>query len=90
MNYTIKVTKEEYDFILTAVDAYVSGLRQKMADQATIWLISTASEKMASKVETKKEPAKKKRQGRTWTPEQRRKQSELAIARWQKANEAKA
>lgn len=45
MKYTISITKEEYDFILTAVDAYVSNLRQKMADQAQTWLIRQEGEK---------------------------------------------
>lgn len=46
MEYTISITKEEYEFILTAVDAYTSNLRQKMADQATSWLIRKEGEKI--------------------------------------------
>lgn len=46
MKYTISITKEEYDFILTAVDAYVSSLRQKMADQAQLWLIREEGQKI--------------------------------------------
>lgn len=49
MKYTISITKEEYEFILTAVDAYVSGLRQKMADQTTTWLIRQEGEKTVLK-----------------------------------------
>ena len=46
MKYTISITKEEYEFILAAVDAYVSNLREKMANQAQTWLIKQEGKKI--------------------------------------------
>ena len=46
MKYTISITKEEYEFIITAVDAYVASLRGKMADQANTWLIRSQGQKV--------------------------------------------
>lgn len=87
MTYTIKITKEEYDFIIAAVDAYASNLRHKMANQATSFLIGkpdalTILEAAKETRAAKKAEKPKKRRGRTWTPEERKKQSELVRQRW--------
>jgi len=67
MKYTISITKEEYEFILTAVDAYISNLRQKMADQAQTWLIKEHAEKVIATTAPwglKKDGTPKKQPGR--------------------------
>jgi hypothetical protein len=88
MTYTLKITKQEYEFILAAIDAYNANLRQKIVDQIAVSLLKTAP--VEAPVVAKKEAKPKKRQGRKWTDEARLRQSELAIQRWAKAREAKA
>ena len=61
MKYTISITKEEYDFILTAVDAYINNLRNKMADQAQTWLVRAEGNKIIAT--TKKAPCGLKKDG---------------------------
>lgn len=88
MTYTLKITKQEYEFILAAIDAYNANLRQKIADQVAVSLLKAAP--VEAPVVAKKEAKTKRRQGRKWTPEARAKQSELARQRWAKARDAKA
>lgn len=46
MKYTISITKEEYEFIITAINSYIANLQNKMADQASTWLIRTEGQKI--------------------------------------------
>lgn len=87
MTYTLKITKQGYELILAAIDAYHANLRQKIVDQVSASVMKAAP--TAAPVVAKKETKTKGRQGRKWTPEARAKQSELARQRWAKARDAK-
>lgn len=76
MKYILTVTKEEYDFIVAAITTYASfvcqesdRINQKIADQASTWMVKQETEKMiATKKEApwgfKKDGTPKKRPGR--------------------------
>ncbi len=89
MTYTLKITKQEYEFILSAVDAYHASLRQKVVDQVSASLMKAAPA-VVEKPAEKKSKKTDGRKNRVWTPEQRAKQAELIRQRWAKAREAKA
>ncbi len=89
MTYTLKITKQEYEFILNAVDAYHTNLRQKVVDQVSASLMKAAPAVVEKPVATKSKKIDG-RKNRVWTPEQRAKHSELARQRWAKARDAKA
>ena len=63
MKYTITITKDEYDLILTAINAYMSGLQQKMADQAQLWITKTHNDKIIAEKTTKAAPWGLKKDG---------------------------
>lgn len=69
MKYTLTVTKEEYDFIIKAMSAYVENLQHKLGNQAQTWLIKQESEKMIATTKAapwglKKDGTPKKQPGR--------------------------
>lgn len=82
MTYTLKITKQDYEFILAAIDAYNANLRQKIVDQVSASLMKAAPAEVP--VFTKKEAKPKKRKGRIWTPEERIQQAERARQTWAK------
>lgn len=76
MKYTLTVTQEEYDFIVAAITTYAhfvceesDRIKQKVADQASTWMIKQETEKMIATTKAapwglKKDGTPKKQPGR--------------------------
>ena len=45
-NITITISRDEYDTIIKALDFYNESIKQRLADQAQIWMIKTEEKKM--------------------------------------------
>lgn len=65
-NITITISRDEYDTIIKALDFYNESIKQRLADQAQIWMIKTEEKKMIAT--TKEAPWGFKKDG---TPKQR-------------------
>ena len=64
MKYTITLTKQQYDFINSAVESYVEKLRQDLADQAQLSTLRKTKDQDAP-WGRKKDGTPRKRPGRT-------------------------
>lgn len=90
-NITIKIPAASAPFLIRAIETYSDLLKEaiKQGLEAPNWNMDKVAGTTVATLEKprKTEEKNKRRQGRTWTPEARAKQSELARQRWAKAKQ---